>query len=96
MRGVNELTDIENIIFILENSRLVVVAIEIVWAREKCHDGWEACHPPPSIHPEPGIMRRVNIPQKSSINVTPYPASWTSCALMIDNSLFLCRNSLTA
>ena len=95
MRGGNELPDIEDIIFILENSRLVVVNIEIVWAREKCHDSWEACPPRLSIHPVPGITRRVNMPQqKPSTNVTPYPASWASCALIIDNSLFLSRNWL--
>ena len=74
VRGANELVNIEDMIFILENSRLVVKIIEIVWAREKCHDGWEACCPRLSIHPVPGIMRRVSTPQqKPSINVTPYP-----------------------
>ena len=63
MRGTIELPDIKDVAFILENSRLVVVNIEIVWAREKCHDGWEACPPRLSIHPVPGIMRRVNMPQ---------------------------------
>lgn len=63
MGGTIELPDIKDITFILENSRLVVVTIEVVRAREKGHDGWETRGPRLSVHPIAKITARVNFCQ---------------------------------
>ena len=64
MGGTIELPNIKDITFILENSRLVVVTIEVVRAREKGHDRWETCRPCLSIHPIAKTTARVNLYHK--------------------------------
>ena len=51
MGGAIELSDIEDIALVLEDSRLIVVTIEVVRTREEGHDGWETCRPRLSVHP---------------------------------------------
>ena len=52
MGGAIKLPDIKDIAFILEDSSLVVVTIEVVRARKEGHDGWETCRPRLSVHPD--------------------------------------------
>ena len=61
MGGAIELPDIKDITLVLEDSRLVVVTIEVVRTREEGHDGWEACRPRLSVHPIAEITARVSI-----------------------------------
>jgi len=56
MGSAIELPDVKDITFILEDSRLVVVTIEVMRAREEGHDGWETCCPRLTVHP---VARRV-------------------------------------
>ena len=41
MRGAIKLPDVQYVRFILEDRRLVVVHIEVVWSGEEGHHGWE-------------------------------------------------------
>jgi len=64
MGGAIELPDVQDITLVLENSRFVVVTIEIVRAREESHDRWETCCPRLSVHPIAKITARVSTREK--------------------------------
>ena len=59
MRRAVELSNVHNIVLILEYSRLVVVYIEVVGCAEDGHDTREACRPRLSVHPVPSILSLV-------------------------------------
>lgn len=61
MGGTVELPDIEHITLVLEDCRLVVVTVKVVWAREEGHNGWEARRPRLSIHPIAKIAARISV-----------------------------------
>ena len=48
-RGV-ELSNVEDITFVFQDSRFVVVDIEVVRSREESHDRRETCRPCLSVH----------------------------------------------
>ena len=41
MRCAIKLSDVQDVRFVLEDRRLVVVHIEVIWSREQRHYGWE-------------------------------------------------------
>lgn len=51
MRSAIELPDVKDVTLVLEDSRLVVVTVEVVRAREEGHDGWKTCRPRLPVHP---------------------------------------------
>jgi len=61
MGSAIELPNVKDVTLVLEDGRLVVVAVEVVGAREEGHDGWETCRPRLSVHPIAKITTRVNI-----------------------------------
>lgn len=75
MGSAIELPDVKNITFILKDSRLVVVTVEVMRAREESHDGWETCRPRLTVHPIAKITAGVNLCEKVINRVATYPAS---------------------
>lgn len=64
MGSAIELPDVKDITLVLEDSCLVVVAVEVMGAREEGHDGWETCRPRLPVHPIAIITARVNVCEK--------------------------------
>jgi len=50
VQNLTELSDVHDVVFVLENSGLVVVDIQIVRRAENGHDAWEACSPCLPVH----------------------------------------------
>jgi len=53
MRRAIELPNVHHIALILQDGRLIVVDIQIVWGTEDSHYGWEAGRLRLPIHPIP-------------------------------------------
>jgi hypothetical protein len=60
MRSAVELSNVHNIVFVLEDSCFVVVNVEIVGCTEDCHHAREACCSRLAIHAIPGVLRFVS------------------------------------
>lgn len=41
MGGAIELPDVHDIAFVLQNSRFIVIHVEIIWSGENGHNGWK-------------------------------------------------------
>jgi len=61
--GVMKLSNVKDVILVLEDGRLVVM-VKVVRAREEGHDGWEAFYPRLSVHPITIITARVSVCEK--------------------------------
>lgn len=67
MRSAVELPNVHNIIFVLENSRLVIIYIQIVWSRENRHYSWELCRASFAIHAISALSK------ENEVYNTPHP-----------------------
>lgn len=56
MRARVELPNVQDVAFVLENSGLVVVNIQVVGCREEGHDRREPRRPRLAVHTVPGIL----------------------------------------
>lgn len=50
MRSAVELPNVHDIIFVLEDSRLVIIHIQIIGSRENRHNSWKLCRASFPIH----------------------------------------------
>jgi len=53
VRRAIKLPDIQNVRFIFEDRRLVVVHVKIVWSGKECHHGWETSRASFPVHAVP-------------------------------------------
>ena len=53
---LTELSNVHDIIFVLQNSSLVVVHVQVVWRAEDCHDTGKASRPCLPVHSVPSIL----------------------------------------
>lgn len=54
-----KLSDIHDVVLILEDCGLVVIDVEVVWSGEDSHDGWESGSAGFSVHAVSGILSLV-------------------------------------
>ena len=90
-----ELTNVQHVALVLEDSGLVVIHIEVVWRGEEGHDGREASGPGLTVHAVSVTMWGINDEMASTVTGnahSTYPASCASWARMIDSNLFRSRN----
>ena len=59
MRGAVELSNVHNIVLVLQHSRFVVVDIEVVGSAEDCHHTRESSRPRLPVHAISSILRFV-------------------------------------
>jgi len=88
MRCAVKLSDVHYIAFVFQHGCLIVVNVEVIRRREDRHDRREASGLSLAIHAV-SVALSEKIPLR--MNMT-YPASWASCARMIERRLFLSRN----
>ena len=68
MGSTIELPNVKDITFILEDSCLVVVTVEVVRAREEGHNGGKTRRPRLSIHPIAKTTEKVNLCEKGHLS----------------------------
>ena len=56
MRGAVELTNVHNVVLVLQNRSLVVVNVQIIWSREDGHHAWETGCPGLTVHPIASVL----------------------------------------
>lgn len=62
-----ELSDVHNVVLVLQDSSLVVVHIEVVWCTEDGHDTRETRRPGLPVHSVPGILGFVRTDDRQKV-----------------------------
>ena len=62
-----ELSDIHDIVLVLEDCGLVVIDIEVVWSGEDSHDGWETGGACLAVHAVAGVLGLVGADDRKEI-----------------------------
>ena len=60
MRGAVELSDVHDVVLVLQDRSFVVVDVEVIRRREDGHDTRETCCPSLAIHSVSSILRLVS------------------------------------
>lgn len=67
MRSTVELSDIHDVVFVLEHGGLVVVDVEVVWCGEDGHDGRKSGRTRLAVHPVASVLRFVGSDDRKEI-----------------------------
>ena len=87
-------SSLHDVRLVFQHSGLVGVYVQVVWGGEDGHDGWETCRLGFTVHSISNIspVSPLHVEDTSEkAKRETHPASWASCARMMDNKLFLSR-----
>src|SRR6266403_5974534 len=90
-----KLPNIQNVRFIFEDRRLVVVHVKIIWSGKERHHGWETSRASFPVHVVP-VYHTPLATICTQVSKRTYPASCASWARMMDNRRLHSRNEQAA